>query len=192
MLKKTLLALSVAWSGTAAAASSDLDDVTMNIVNETAFQQIITADSAEIEKLLQENVNGSPVRTLVLRNFDGATVSAGTPIASGQVFSVSKELNQGMVSFSFVCAEDQAACEKRVEELSATNGFTLVGPLVSEPGQGTGITIIGDPSVLNDAVLTDGIGTQGQPIQVRPGEIPAGAVRVNDGAVGFQLGAPTP
>src|SRR5262245_19622183 len=103
MLKKTLLALSVAWTGTAAAASNSLDDVTMNIVNETAFEEIITASPAEIEKLLQENGNAKPVRTITLRNLDASTFTAGTPI-EGQVFTVSKELNQGMVSFSFICS----------------------------------------------------------------------------------------
>lgn len=189
MLKKTLLALSVAWSGTVAAASSELDDVTMNIVNETAFEQIITADPAEIEKILQENGNASPVRTLVLRNFDGNTVSAGTPIA-GQVFSVSKELNQGMVSFSFVCAEDQEACEKRVEELSATNGFTVVSPLAGQPGQGIGISVIGNPVLSEEAVIVEG---NAQPLLIKDGEAVAGAIRVNEAAIGgFQQGAPVP
>ncbi|HEY0961016.1 MAG TPA: hypothetical protein VGE69_01540 [Pseudomonadales bacterium] len=126
MLKKTLLALGVAWTGTAAAASSGLDDVTMNIVNESAFQEIINAQPAEIEQLLQVNANAQPVRTVVLRNTDGELLNA-TPVNS-QVLTVNRELNQGMVSFSFICAEGQD-CQQRVQNLNATGGFMLSAPV---------------------------------------------------------------
>jgi hypothetical protein len=140
----------------------------MNIVNETAFERIITADPAEIEKILQENGNATAARTIVLRNLDGAA-AGGTPIA-GQVFSVSKELNQGNVTFSFVCAEDKAACEKRVEELNSNGGFIRALPADGSLGTGQGITVIE--------------GAPGEPVRVMEGDVePGNAIRVNSGAL---------
>lgn len=132
MLKKTLLALGVAWTGTAAAASNGLDDVTMNIVTESAFQEIINAQPAEIERLLQVNGNAQPVRTVVLQNMNVDLLNA-TPVNS-QVLTVNKELNQGMVSFSFICADGQD-CQQRVESLNVNGGFVLSAP-------GAGINVL--------------------------------------------------
>jgi hypothetical protein len=74
MLKKTLLALSVAWTGTAAAASNSLDEVTMNIVNETDFQEIITANPAEIERtLLAAEATAGPAPEVVARAAPAST-----------------------------------------------------------------------------------------------------------------------
>jgi hypothetical protein len=132
MLKKTLLALGVAWTGTAAAASAGLDDVTMNIVNENAFQEIISAQPAEIERLLQVTGDAQPVRTVVLHNMNVDLLNA-TPVNS-QVLTVNKELNQGMVSFSFICAEGQD-CQQRVQNLNMNGGFILNTP-------GAGINVL--------------------------------------------------
>lgn len=144
MLKKTLLALGVAWAGTAAAASNGLDDVTMNIVNESAFQEIINAQPAEIDRLLQVNGNAQPVRTVVLRNMDAALLNA-TPVNS-QVLTVNKELNQGMVSFSFICAEGQD-CQQRVQNLNTSGGFILSSPA------GAGINVL--PNGIEIAPLSE-------------------------------------
>ena len=148
MLKKTLLVLGVAWTGTAAAASNGLDDVTMNIVNESAFQEIINAQPAEIERLLQVNGNAQPVRTVVLRNMDGELLNA-TPVNS-QVLTVNKELNQGMVSFSFICAEGQD-CQQRVQNLNTSSGFILNAPV------GSGINVL--PNGIEIAPLPPSTGT---------------------------------
>jgi hypothetical protein len=143
MLKKTLLALGVAWTGTAAAASGGLDDVTMNIVNENAFQEIISAQPAEIERLLQVNGNAQPVRTVVLHNMNVDLLNA-TPVNS-QVVTVNKELNQGMVSFSFICAEGHD-CQQRVQNLNTSGGFILSAP-------GAGISVL--PNGIEIAPLTE-------------------------------------
>jgi hypothetical protein len=174
MLKKTLLALSVAWTGTAAAASNSLDDVTMNIVDETAFQEILAGNPAEIEKILQETGDGKAVRTFVFRSFDGK-VTAGTP---------NEELDQGMVTFSFVCSDAQETCEKRAAELNSTGGFKAgMGTGVQRVGSGTdgaptltihsddgatsdGPTLSGDGAPDGATVYTDRIGDAGTPVKV--------------------------
>jgi hypothetical protein len=170
MLKKTLLALSVAWTGTAAAASSSLDDVTMNIVNETAFQEIINANPAEIERILNVNVTGNaqPVRTVVLQNMDVNLLNA-TPV-NGQVITVNKELNQGMVSFSFICAEGQD-CQQRVESLNTSNGFVLSTPAGAGISvmPGVGIEIAPLPAaVAEDFIVVEG--AVSSPINLLPAE----------------------
>jgi len=172
MLRKMLLALGVAWTGTAAAASSELDDVTMNIVNETAFQEIISASPADIEKILAEDGANKPLRTIVLRNSDGTT-TAGTPIA------VSKELNQGMVSFSLICSDAKEVCEKRVQELNSANGFTLVNPADGTVGVGAGIRVTSDGNPPTSVTGLDGVpATPGA--LIKTGDVPsANAVRVD-------------
>jgi hypothetical protein len=172
MLKKTLLALSVAWTGTAAAASNSLDDVTMNIVNETAFKEIINANPAEIERIMNVNVNtvgnAQPVRTIVLQNMDANLLNA-TPV-NGQVITVNKEINQGMVSFSFICAEGQD-CQQRVESLNTTSGFVLSTPAGAGINitPGVGIEIAPLPAGLaEDFIIVEG--AESGPINLLPAE----------------------
>jgi hypothetical protein len=168
MFKRTLLALSVAWTGTAAAASSSLDDVTMNIVNESAFQEIIGANPAEIERILQVNGNAQPVRTIVLQNMDATNLLNAAPI-NGQVITVNKELNQGMVSFSFICAEGQD-CQQRVESLNTSGGFVLSTPAGAGISVGSGAIEIAPlpEGKVGEFIIVDGV--EAGPINLLPAE----------------------
>lgn len=153
MLKKTLLALGVAWAGTAVAAPS-LDDVTMNIVDAGAFQEIINANPAEIERILQVNGNAQPIRTVVLQNMNAELLNA-TPVNS-QVLTVNKELNQGMVSYSFICAAGQD-CQQRVESLNTSSGFVLApeGSNLRVLPEGIQLAPMVEPAATGEFIILD-------------------------------------